>query len=334
MLAYNSLMGFGVLMKKKIGTLLVILLAAVLVLPLVIPLPPLQGVLTPAELAGTDSRFVTLQGLSIHYKPFGQGTPNLVLLHGFLANTFTWHKVIQPLAEGARVVAFDRPGFGLSARPLEWEGADPYAPETQADLVISLMDHLGMGKAILVGHSAGGTMAALTALRYPERIEALVLVAPAIYTDGGAPGWAKPLLGSPQMRRLGPLLLRSFFESQVQSNRLIQRAWHDPSLVTPEILAGYLTTFQVQDWDRSLWAFTLSSQDLELENRLDVLTLPVLVITGEDDRVVPTGESIRLTEELPDARLVVIPDCGHVPMEECPQSFLESITGFLIELSE
>jgi pimeloyl-ACP methyl ester carboxylesterase len=60
--------------------------------------------------------------------------------------------------------------------------------------------------------------------------------------------------------------------------------------------------------------------------------MPCLVITGDDDRIVPTDQSIRLADELPDAELVVIPDCGHIPHEECPELFLQAVTDFLNQL--
>jgi pimeloyl-ACP methyl ester carboxylesterase len=126
--------------------------------------------------------------------------------------------------------------------------------------------------------------------------------------------------------------VRNFLSQQAdspQARRLLAAAWHDPGLVTPEILAGYRRSFQVADWDRALWEFTLASRDLKLSRRLEELRLPVLVITGDDDRIVPTAESLRLAEEIPGAQLAVIPDCGHVPQEECPQRFLQAVQGFL-----
>lgn len=71
----------------------------------------------------------------------------------------------------------------------------------------------------------------------------------------------------------------------------------------------------MQDWDRALWAFTSASQASDLPGRLAGLELPVLIITGDDDRVVPTEQSIRLAGELPNADLVVLPACGHVPQK-------------------
>jgi pimeloyl-ACP methyl ester carboxylesterase len=89
---------------------------------------------------------------------------------------------------------------------------------------------------VLVGNSAGGTISVLTALRHPDRVAALVPVDPAIYCGGGTPAWIRPLLRTPQMRHLGPLIARTI---QSRGGDLIEAAWHDPGKITPEILAGY-----------------------------------------------------------------------------------------------
>ncbi len=180
---------------------------------------------------------------------------------------------------------------------------------------------------VLVGNSAGGTVAALTALQYPERVRALVLVDAAIYAHGERfPSWLRPLLRSPQLRRLGPLYVRSIREWGIEFGR---SAWHDPSQITDEIWDGYTRPLYAENWDRALYELTIASSSADPAERLDELTLPVLVITGDDDRIVPTEQSIRLAGELPNATLVVIPACGHVPHEECPQAFLDAVNEFL-----
>jgi pimeloyl-ACP methyl ester carboxylesterase len=173
-----------------------------------------------------------------------------------------------------------------------------------------------------------GTLAVLTALRHPERVEALV-VAPAVYAGGGSPGWLRPLLRSPQMRRLGPCLMRSI---STRGEAILRAAWHDPSGITPEVLAGYQKPLQAQNWDRALWELPLASHGLGLEDQLYIIQMPTLVITGDDDCLVPTEQSVRLAAELPNGEWVVIPACGHVPQEECPEAFLQAMRDFLAAL--
>lgn len=320
-------------MKRLLRILLVIvavLIVAALVIPFLIPVMPLESTLPPAELAESDSLFVEVDGLQVHYKEAGAGEPALLLLHGFAASTFSWREVMDPLAgDGRRVVAFDRPAFGLTERPLPgaWQGDNPYSPEAQADLTVGLMDATGIERAVLVGNSAGGTTAVLTALRHPERVEKLVLVDAAIYGGGSPlPRWLSPLLQTPQMRRLGPLFVRSI---QSWGQEFGRSAWHDPSKFTPEVWEGYTRPLRAEHWDRALWELTAASHALGLERRLGEIDVPVLVISGDDDRIVPPEQSVRLAGELPDAELVVIPDCGHVPQEECPAAFLEAVRAFL-----
>ena len=112
-------------------------------------------------------------------------------------------------------------------------------------------------------------------------------------------------------------------------DRLGKMAWHDPAKLTPEMWAGYAKPLQAENWDRALWQITRAGRDLKLGQRLEEITIPVLVVTGDDDRIVPTAQSIRLGGELPDATLVVIPNSGHVAHEESPAAFLEAVGMFI-----
>ena len=317
-------------MKKRIlkitGGILAILLVLLLIVPFLIPVPPLEKTVPAESLADDDSKFIEVNGVNVHYKTYGTGEPVFILLHGFGASLFSWHEVTTPLAEYGTVIAYDRPAFGLTERPLEWEGESPYSQDSQVELVIGLMDALGIEKAILVGNSAGGTISMLTALKYPERIESLILVDPAVYAGGGAPAWIRPLLGTPQMRHLGPLFARQI---QAQGVEFIKTAWHDPSKIPQSTFDGYQKPLQVENWDKALWELTLSSRESGLAERVSEFNLPILVVTGDDDRIVPTEQSLRLAEEIPNADLAVLSQCGHLPHEECPDEFLQAVQDFL-----
>lgn len=316
---------------------LLIFLAVILILllvgPFLIPISPLTGAQPIEALADPDSRFVEVDGVAVHYKQMGQGEPALILLHGFGASTFSWREVMRPLSESYTVVAFDRPAFGLTERPLpgEWEGRSPYSPEAQVDLLFGLMDALGIEKAVLVGNSAGGTVSLNAALANPERVQGLVLVDAAVYGTGGSPAWVRPLLQTPQMDRLGPLFVRSI---STRGMDLLTTAWHDPEAITPEINAGYRKPLQAENWDVGLWQLTKTSRASDMADRLGELQMPVLVVTGDDDRIVPTDESIRLAGEISGAELVVFENCGHVPQEECPGVFLGAVKPFLQRLDQ
>jgi pimeloyl-ACP methyl ester carboxylesterase len=319
---------------KKFWRILLITLAILLVLlligPFLVPVSPAPGTVPPEQLADPDSRFVEINGLNVHYMMMGQGEPVFILLHGFGASLFSWHAVMEPLSHYGTVIAYDRPAFGLTERPLKWTGQNPYGLQANVDLLLGLLDHFNIQKAILVGNSAGGTVSMNFYLQHPERVQALILVDPAVYEGGGGgPSWLRPLYGTPQMQHLGPLVVRSI---QSRGPELIELAWHDPSKLDAATLDGYKKPLMAENWDKALWYFTSASQPSGLPDRLNEFSLPVLVITGDDDRIVPTANSVRLAGELPDANLVIIPQAGHVPHEEQPAAFMAAVNEFLSTL--
>ena len=324
----KSSLAFGRLLLRILAGVLLFLLLVVLVGPFLVPVPPLEGVVSMQSLADPDSRFMQVNGLEVHYKQFGQGEPYIILLHGFGASLFSWREVSGPLSQQGTVIAYDRPSFGLTSRPMpgDWQGESPYSTQSQVELLFGLMDRLGVEKAILVGNSAGGSIATLAALQQPLRVQALVMVDAAIYGGGGSPAWARPLLNTPQMNHLGPLIARQLRDS---GDDVIRTAFHDPSKVTPEIIAGYRKPLQVENWDKALWELTKASRESGLASRLNELSLPVLVVTGDDDRIVPTASSLQLANAVPGAQLVVFENCGHLPQEECPQAFLAAVKPFI-----
>lgn len=316
---------------RFIAITLAVLMIILLVAPLLVPVAPLEGTLPETALADSDSRFVLINGINVHYKQLGGGEPVMILLHGFGASVFSWREVMAPLANSGTVIAFDRPAFGLTQRPMpgEWQGQNPYSPEAQVALVIGLMDVLEIDQAILIGNSAGGTVALSTALAHPQRVTGLVLVDAAVYSGGGAPAWILPLFRLPQYERIGQLISRSLLQN---GDRLIETAWHDPARISADVLDGYRKPLKANNWDRSLWELTKASGESNLADRLAELTLPVLVVSGDDDRIVPTDQSVRLAEEISGARLVVFTACGHVPQEECPDQFLQAVKPFIESL--
>jgi pimeloyl-ACP methyl ester carboxylesterase len=316
----------------RVARVLVISLLALVIGPLLIPIPP-AGEYSPAELAGPESHFADVDGLRLHYHQAGNGDLGIVLLHGFAASTFSWQEVMEPMSRWGKVIAFDRPAFGLTSRPMpgEWTGRNPYGVISQVDLTIGLMDELGMYRAILVGHSGGGTVAVLTALRHPDRIQALVLEAPSIYDRDTVPQPVRALLASPQARRLGPLVVR--YLVSVYGERGIRMAWHDENRDLTAVIEGYEVPKQVRDWDRALWETVVAAEPVDLPDRVREIRAPTLVISGDDDQIVPLERSFRVAEEMPNARLEIIQQCGHLPHEECPEAFLAAVEPFISTLA-
>ncbi len=314
--------------------ILVSLLLLIFVGPFLVPVPPLENTKTPEALADPDSQFIEINGIKVHYKQQGQGEPVFILLHGFGASTFSWREVIDPLSQYGTVIAYDRPAFGLTERPLDWEGTNPYSEEGNINLLLGLMDEFQFTEAILVGNSAGGTLATAFALEHPERVRALIEVDAAIYQtmpDSQLLDW---LFNTPQMDHIGPLISRRL--AGRSGENFIESAWHEPNMLeqNPEILIGYRKPLMAQNWDRALWEHTKAADAPGFGGHLGQIQAPTLVISGDDDQIVPVENSQRLAKEIPGAELVILENCGHLPQEECPNTFISAVIDFLDKILE
>ena len=304
--------------------------------PFLVPVPALEGTVSARALMDADGRVIAIDGLQVHYKQIGdvgsRGAATgsrftYLLLHGFGASTFSWREVLAEFGADGGTVAYDRTGFGLSERPLEWTGTHPYGSDAQVQQTLHLLDALRVQRAVLVGNSAGGRAAVDFALAHPERVAALILVSPAVGA-GGPPRWLTPLLRTPQMQHLGPLLARRI--SSGDGRALLRQAWHDPGKLTPAIVAGYRLPLRVANWDRALWLFASAPRSEDPLPRLhELAAIPTLVISGDDDRVVPVATSKAVAAAMPDSTLVLLPACGHVPQEECPAAFMHAVRDFM-----
>lgn len=309
---------------------------AALIVPLIVPVES-TGSLTEFEAAGEEATFLELDQLSLHYESAdyrGDGVdhPLFILLHGFGASTYSWREVLDDFSELGDVVAYDRPAFGLTTRPTEWEGESPYGVKAQLDLIDDVIDAFAQDSqpVVLVGHSAGGTLAAEFGLRHPDRVEGLILVAPAILQTGGGPAGLSWLYDIPQVDRIGPLLVAGIATS---GEDLLERSWHDLSLLTPDIRAGYRVPLSVKGWEAAFWEFQKAPRTFTISQNPGALTVPTAIITGDDDRVVETADSLALAELIPGSKLSVLPESGHLPQEETPEEFMVEVKEALEEES-
>ena len=277
----------------------------------------------------TESRFIEVNGFNVHYRIAGNGKQLIVLLHGSFLSLRSWRLVFDKLAETSTVIAFDRPAFGMTSRPLPSKTSKvSYTPEAQCELVVSLVKNLGFNHALLIGNSTGGTIALLTALRHPESVEGLVLADAMIYS-----GYATsevPAFIKPALKALSPLFagLMKFLISRLYM-RLIRAMWYKKERLGNDVLAAFRSDLMNGNWSRAFWELFSETHHLRLDERLKTMSRPSLVITGEHDSMVKKDESIRLAGELPCAELVVVPDCGHLPQEEQPEAFVQAVRKFL-----
>lgn len=269
------------------------------------------------------SQFVDVDGVRVHYQEAGDPrAPALVLIHGFASSTLVWSKVFLRFAEaGYRVIALDMLGYGYSAKPRNGE----YTIPGQAKLLIRVLDALSIPRAILVGSSYGGAVAATCALDYPDRVERLVLVGT---VSNNRPlefklmrVFSSPLFGDV----VSPLLISSRRLLRRRMKRVYDRhAWvmderrvdarHLPLRAAGTHRAIIRT---VRGWDAER-----ISRDAHLIGQ------PTLLLWGENDREIPLADGERLHEEISGSRFIVFLNCGHLPHEEYPEAFTEVVSRF------
>jgi len=327
---------------------LVVVLALLLAAfgPFVISPNPAPGVADAGSVAAPDSRFLSIETpgggpLEIHYlaRPGPESDPGgleagadrmphtFVLLHGFTFNAFTWSELLDAFARRAPVIAYDQIPYGLSAKPSAAlaEDADVYSKAAALNRLFTSLDRLGIDRAILVGNSSGGTLALEAALAQPERVAGLVLIAPWVHSK--RPILPTRLVELPQVERLTLALGRYLG----QGSPLLDYSYADVSRIDEARRALTGAHRLMAGWDLAWGALLQRSltDPVEVAAHLGEIQQPALVLTGDSDQVVPPSDTEATAAALPNATLVVLPDCGHLAQEECPHQIRAAVDAWL-----
>jgi pimeloyl-ACP methyl ester carboxylesterase len=264
--------------------------------------------------------------LEIAYRARGEGSP-VVLVHGLGASSTAWHYQLDALAGSHRVFALDLPGHGRTPLPRDAAGG-----EFAAEVVAAFLEQVAGAPAAVAGHSMGGAISLLVALRRPQLVSSLALVSSA------GLGSEMPLflraLCAPGADRLmetvGPLLVRAISRVPALRRRVAGGAAGDIlAPVMAEALEHYRRRRSIRAFTTALRAgATTAGQDSRyvLLDRLCELDVPILVVWGRDDRVLPLEHGLRAAE-LSRGRLAVL-ECGHSPMLEAAALFTELLGEF------
>jgi pimeloyl-ACP methyl ester carboxylesterase len=273
-----------------------------------------------------------LHGHGVHYVHAGSGPP-LLFLHGVLGSHKVWTHLAEEMAQTHTVVAPDLFGHGSStARP-----AADYSLGGHAGVVRDLMDLLGIEQAVMVGHSLGGGIALEFTYLFPDRVRGLVLVAsgglgPEVNLLLRAPtlpgaGWVLPVIASGFARRQGNALARGLKMVGVKGSTDVAEAWHGfEQLADSESRRAFLATI------RSVVG--PEGQRVSATELLPLIRMPVLVVWGDRDRMIPVSHAQAAVEHFPDARLVVFEQAGHFPHLDHPERFAELVRSFAHDLDQ
>lgn len=318
---------------KYLGLTALVIIFLLAIVPFLIPVKPIDGLVSNKQMAVSESNFITIpfagtDGIDLHYFDSGlqadSNSKTFVLLHGFVFNSFTWNEVMDTFSEQGRVVAYDQIPYGLSEKLLtgDWSEANPYTSEAATERLFLFIEALGLNNVVLVGNSYGATLAARAAVMHPERIDAMILVDPAVYVQEEMPAW---ILGLPQVQRMGPLLARGVG----QNESFIRQTYLNPDQIDDERMGLTTIHTQIENWDEALWEYLNVWKAPDLTAGIQTIGQPVLVIAGDSDAIVPIADSQKLDAALQKSELVILESCGHVPQEECPVAFEEAIVSWL-----
>jgi pimeloyl-ACP methyl ester carboxylesterase len=271
---------------------------------------------------------LSLHGRAVSYVQAGSG-PVLLLIHGMAGTHETWQAVIEPLAQRHTVIAVDLPGHGASEA-----GAGDYSLGALAASLRDLLVKLGQERATLVGHSLGGGIAMQFAYQFPEITERLVLV-----SSGGLGPEVNPVLRAAALPGANLFIAATAGPGRVAGAALargLATVGLQPSADVAEFARGYASLADAPR--RSAFLATLRAvvgtdgQRVEAGDRLYLAEgVPVLIIWGRRDRVIPVAHAEHAHEAIPDSRLEVFDAAGHMPQLEAPARFVAVLERFLQE---
>lgn len=269
------------------------------------------------------SRFADVAGVRVHYQEVGNATdPTVVLIHGFSSSTLVWSKLFLRLADaGFRVIALDLLGYGYSGKPRNGE----YTIESQARMVVGLLQTLGIDRAHFVGSSYGGAVAATCALDYPGVVERLVLVGAVANNDPTRYAllrlFALPLVGDV----VSPLLIGS----RTLLRRRMKRVYDRHQLLVDELrVEARHRPLRTAGAHRAIIRTVRRWNAARIERDAHLIKQPTLLVWGEHDRDVPLANGEQLKRQIFGSRLIVFRNCGHLPHEEYPIGFGEVVANF------
>jgi pimeloyl-ACP methyl ester carboxylesterase len=277
-----------------------------------------------------EDGWIEVGGLRIHSLMAGQtDAPPVLLLHGggYDSASLSYRLSIGPISRYHRVIAPDWPGYGESDKPKV-----RYSTEYYVDLLSHLMEALGLEKASLVGSSMGGAICLGFSLRWPQRVEKLVLV--------DSHGLGKEVPGgvtSYLVVRL-PLLNKVVWALLGRSRRMIrwslQTVFHQPKAVTSSLVDEIFQAAKKpgvglawRTWQRNEIGW--SGLHTNFVDRLHTLAVPTLILHGAEDRYVPVSWAQRAHNMIRDSQLYIFQQCGHWLTREKPAEFDRAVLEFL-----
>jgi len=306
---------------KRIGMIICVLIVLLCIPGTGVCGGPVEVGALPSD-SSANGRTVEVGGIRYHYNEYPGESTAIIMIHGFSSSSYTWNAVAPRLGgEGYHVFAPDMKGFGWSDKPA---GA-PYDAVTLMEGIHDWMGAVGIDRAVLVGNSLGGAVAVLMAIRYPESVKGLVLIDAA-----GYPQDMPFIVAFIRLPLAGEFTKLIFGHWMVRGN--LKEVFYDTSFVTDDKVDAYyerLNTPGALDAQMAVARSMDPEAFAPYRARFKDINIPTLVIWGEKDAWIPVQNGYRYANDIPGAKLEVIPRCGHMPQEEMPDRTVELILDFM-----
>lgn len=312
-------------MLRKFAAILLTLVAVLAAGWLALKRPDIPYETLESSYTVADSRFMTLSNeIKVHYTDTGpRDAPVVVLVHGYAASLHTWQPWVRQLQEAYRVVTLDLPGHGLSRVPEDGVSIAAYV-----DTLDALAGKLGISQFSLAGSSMGGNVAWQYALAHPQKLDSLILVDAAGWPD--ADGENTPLV----FRLLRIPVARTLMKDLDLSGLIedgLRDSFADPQLVTEAMAERYAALSRAPGHRDALLSLAASGPSREKASpaRLGEISVPTLVLWGEQDNLIPVAHAKRFEAAIPGAVAITYPDAGHIPQEEVAARSAQDLIAFL-----
>jgi len=275
-----------------------------------------------------ENKFITLSGYKHRYIDCGSGEMSLVMIHGMSSSIEIFEDVIPELSKHMRVLALDLLGFGQSDKPKN----ENYSLEFYASLIKELIEKTHQNapakQICVLGHSMGGKYVLTLALTHPDLVQKVVLS----NSDG--------FIHVPHVIRAVSFWgIRHLLHKMISRRKFVQNAmkkvYHDPGYITQEHLELNLKMARDKDIYRTVMLLNRNYKKLDLKRmgyraRLSELRQPVLIIWGAEDQFLSTKSAHSANNEIPNSKLHILPNCGHAPMIEKSENFINLVTDFIL----
>ena len=262
----------------------------------------------------------------IHYVDSGK-TDNfpLLMIHGLGENLLTWQKILNRLPqENYRFLLVDLPGHGQSTA----ERMGKYSHRHLAQQLIEFLDTLSIKKVIIIGHSLGGNLALRMALLHPERVQALFLISPAVFSVHGVP-LSSLIFANPLLRTGIISIANKTLRSEIKLTKTLQDAVFDKNIIDQDLIERIVKPIlRNPKSGLALYYYLRDSSRNHVFPDLKSLTLPIFIMSGREDSWVKISEIRRLNASLNNVTFLEIYQCGHMPQEEKPDEVVKQLIKF------